>query len=134
MMIRNWRLEAPSVHRKAIGFMTDKGSAFPLVAERFSWTHLLDHRHFATQILSAWHGLSDPKKSQSDVYKLLDLPCVETMNSLLKQALSKYPTKRYKHSSRKTASSNINFAILIPVKLLLLVSFLTREWKQEWLI
>jgi hypothetical protein len=55
-------LEAPSVQWKAIGFMTDEGSAFSLVAKRFGWTHILDHRHFATQILSAWHGLSDPKK------------------------------------------------------------------------
>jgi hypothetical protein len=74
--------------------MTDEGSAFPLVAECFGWTHLSDRRHFATQILSAWHGLSDPKKFQSDVYKILDSPCVETMNSLLKQALSKYHTNK----------------------------------------
>jgi hypothetical protein len=31
------------------GFMTDEGSAFPIVAEHFGWTHLLDRRHFATQ-------------------------------------------------------------------------------------
>jgi hypothetical protein len=74
--------------------MTDEGSAFPLVAKCFGWTHLLDRRHFATQILSAWHGLTDPKKFQSDVYKILDSPCVETMNSLLKQALSKYRTNK----------------------------------------
>ena len=55
-------LVVPSVHRKAIGFMTDEGSVFPLVVEHFGWTHLLDRRHFATQILSAWHGLSDPKQ------------------------------------------------------------------------
>ena len=42
--------ELASVHRKkATGFMTDEGSAFPLVAERFGWTHQLDRRHFATQ-------------------------------------------------------------------------------------
>jgi hypothetical protein len=91
----NVDLDAPSVHRKArTGFMTDEGSAFPLVAERFGWTHLLDCRHFATQILSAWHGLSDPKKFQSNVYETLDSPCVETINSLLKQALSKYCTNK----------------------------------------
>jgi hypothetical protein len=91
----NVDLDAPSVHRKArTGFMTDKGSAFPLVAKHFGWTHLLDRRHFATQILSAWNGLSDPKKFQSDVYKILDSPCVETMNLLLKQALSKYCTDK----------------------------------------
>jgi hypothetical protein len=87
-------LEAPSLHRKATGFMTDEDSAFSLVAECFGWTHILDCRHFPSQILSAWHGLSDPKKLQSDVYKILDLPCVDTMNSLLKQALSKYHTEK----------------------------------------
>ena len=87
-------LVVPSVHQKAIVFMTDEGSAFPLVAEQFGWTHLLDRRHFATQILSAWHELSDPKQFQSDVYKILDTPCVETMNSLLKQALTKYRTDK----------------------------------------
>jgi len=35
--------ELASVHRKkATGFMTDEGSAFPLVAEHFGWTHILD--------------------------------------------------------------------------------------------
>jgi hypothetical protein len=61
------------------GFMTDEGSAFPMVAEHFGWTHLLDQRHFATQILSAWHGLPDPQQFQSDVYKILDSPSVDTM-------------------------------------------------------
>ena len=74
--------------------MTDEGPAFPLVSERFGWTHLLDRRHFATQILSAWHGLDDPQQFQSDVYKILDTPSVETMNLLLKQALSKYRTDK----------------------------------------
>jgi hypothetical protein len=47
--------ELASVHKKkATGFMTDEGSAFPLFAEHFGWTHLLDRRHFATQILPAW--------------------------------------------------------------------------------
>jgi len=46
--------ELASVHKKkATGFMTDEGSAFPLFAEHFGWTHLLDQRHFATQILPA---------------------------------------------------------------------------------
>jgi hypothetical protein len=70
--------------------MTDKGFAFPMVAEHFGWTHLLDRRHFPTQILSAWHGLPDPKQFQSDVYNILDSPSVDTMESLLKLALSKY--------------------------------------------
>jgi hypothetical protein len=87
--------ELASVHKKkATGFMTDEGPAFPLVSERFGWTHLLDRRHFATQILSAWHGLDDPQQFQSDVYKILDTPSVETMNLLLKQALSKYRTDK----------------------------------------
>ncbi len=87
--------ELASVHKKkATGFMTDEGSAFPLVAEHFGWTYLLDRRHFATQILSAWHGLADPQQFQSDVYKILDTPSVETMNLLLKQAHSKYRTDK----------------------------------------
>ncbi len=76
------------------GFMTDEGSAFPIVAERFGWTHLLDWRHFATQILSAWHCLPDPHQFQSDVYNILDSPSVDTMESLLERALSKYCTDK----------------------------------------
>ncbi len=75
-------------------FMTDEGFAFPSVAERFGWTHLLDRRHFALQILSAWHGLSDPKQFQSDVYDILDTPSVAILTSLLKQALAKYRTEK----------------------------------------
>ena len=41
-------------------FMTDEGPAFPSVAECFGWTHLWDRRHFAVQILTAWHGISNP--------------------------------------------------------------------------
>jgi hypothetical protein len=74
--------------------MTDEGPAFPSVAERFGWTHLLDRRHFALQILSAWHGISDPKQFQSDVYDILDTPSVATLSSLLKQALVKYRTEK----------------------------------------
>ena len=74
--------------------MTDEGSAFPSVAERFGWTHLLDRHHFALQILSAWHGLSDPKKFQSDVYDILNTPSVAILTSLLKQALAKYCTEK----------------------------------------
>jgi hypothetical protein len=43
--------------------MTDEGPAFPSVAERFGWTHLLDRRHFAFAILTAWHGISDPPRN-----------------------------------------------------------------------
>ena len=75
-------------------FMTDEGSAFPSVAERFGWMHLLDRRHFATQILAAWHGLSDPQQFQSDVYDILDTPSVDTLMSLLNQALTKYRTEK----------------------------------------
>ena len=107
--------------------MTDEGSAFLPVAERFGWTHLLDRRHFATQILSAWHGLADPQQFQSDVYKILDTPSVEMMNLLLKQALFSTALIRLNLSSRKSWTSNITFAILIPVVLLLLDMFPTRE-------
>ncbi len=51
-------------------FMTDEGPAFPSVAEHFGWTHLLDRRHFALQILTAWHGIADPKQFQSDDYDI----------------------------------------------------------------
>ena len=67
-------------------FMTDAGPAFPSVAERFGWNHLLDCRHFALQILTAWHGISDPKQFQSDVYDILDTPSLATLTSFLKQA------------------------------------------------
>jgi len=75
-------------------FMTDEGPAFPSVAERYGWTHLLDRRHFSVQILSAWHGLSDPKQFQSDVYDILDTPSVATLSSLLKNSLAKYRTEK----------------------------------------
>jgi hypothetical protein len=51
-------------------FMTNEGHASPSVAERFGWTHLWDHSHFALQILTAWHGASDAKQFQSDVYDI----------------------------------------------------------------
>jgi hypothetical protein len=72
------------------GFMTKEGSAFPIVAEHFGWTHLLDWRHYATQILSAWHCLPDLHQFQYDVYIILDSPSVDTMESLLEHDLSKY--------------------------------------------
>ncbi len=65
-------------------FMTNECLAFPSVAEHFGWTHLLDHRHFALQILTAWHSISDAKQFQSDVYDILDTPSVDTLSSLLK--------------------------------------------------
>ncbi len=43
-------------------FMTDEGHTFPSVVKVFGWTHCLDCRHFALQILTAWHGISDPKQ------------------------------------------------------------------------
>jgi hypothetical protein len=75
-------------------FMTNEGHAFPSVAERFGWTRLLDCCHFALQILTAWHGTSDAKQFQSDVYDILDTPSVDNLSSLLKQALAKYRTKK----------------------------------------
>jgi hypothetical protein len=76
------------------GFMSNEGSSFPSVAEHFGWTHLLYCRHFATQILTAWHGIADPKQLQSDVYKILDTPCLGGLLLLLKQAFTKYLTKK----------------------------------------
>jgi hypothetical protein len=76
------------------GFTTDEGSSFPSVAEHFGWSHLLDCCHFSTQILTSWHGIADPKQFQSDVYKILDTPCLNALSSLLKQAFTKYRTKK----------------------------------------
>ena len=75
-------------------FMTDEGPAFPSVAEHFGWTHLLDRHHFALQIHTAWHGISDPKQFQSDMYDILNTPSVAILSSLLKQALAKYRTEK----------------------------------------
>jgi hypothetical protein len=66
-----------STKSQVSGFMTDEGSAFPMVAKHFDWTHLLDRRHFATQILTSWHGLPGPKQFQSDVYNILDSPSID---------------------------------------------------------
>ena len=41
---------------------------------------------------------------------------------------------KHNHFSRKSWTSNINFAILIPAVLLLQGMFLTREWNREWLL
>jgi hypothetical protein len=46
------------------------------------------------QILTVWHGISDPKQFQLDVYEILDTPSVDTLSSLLKQALAKYCTDK----------------------------------------
>ncbi len=75
-------------------FMTDEGPTFPSVAKRFGWTHLFDCRHFVLQIHTAWHGISDPKPFQSTVCDILDTPSVDTLSSLLKQALAKYHTEK----------------------------------------
>jgi hypothetical protein len=75
-------------------FMTDEGPAFPAVAEHFGWTHLLDCLHYATQILTAWHDISDPQQFQSDVYDILDTPSIDTLSSLLAKALAKYRTEK----------------------------------------
>ncbi len=75
-------------------FITDERHAFPSVAEHFGWTYLLDRRHFVLQILTAWHGISNPKQFQSNVYDILDTPYVDTLSSFLKQALAKYRTEK----------------------------------------
>jgi hypothetical protein len=67
---------------------------FLLLLNFFCWTHLLDCRYFALQILTAWHGTPDPQKFQSDVYDILDTPSVNNLSSLLKQALAKYCTEK----------------------------------------
>ncbi len=72
--------------------MIDEGAAFPSVAKHYGWSHILNHRHFATQILSAWNGISDPQQFQSDVYDILYTQSADSMLSLLKQALIKYHT------------------------------------------
>ena len=51
-------------------FMTNESHAFPAVVECFGLSHLLDCRHFALQILTVWHGTSNPKQFQSDVYDI----------------------------------------------------------------
>ncbi len=85
-------------------FMTHKGTAFSSVAERFGLTHLLDRCHFAVQILFAWHGISDPTKFQFNVYGILDTPSVDTLLSLLKEALAKYRTKKAQALLKKISS------------------------------
>ncbi len=64
----------------------------------------MDGRHFSGQTLSAWHGVSDPKQYQSNVYDILDTPSVDTLSSLLKEALAKYRTKKA-HALLKKISS-----------------------------
>ena len=87
---------------------------------------------FSVQILSAWHGLSDPKQFQSDVYDILDTPSVATLSSLLKNALAKYRTEKAQVFLRKYTTCNINFAMLTPVPLSQLGMFLIRGWSKEW--
>ena len=60
--------------------------------------------NFALQILSAWHGISDPQQFQSDVYDILDTPSVDRLSSLLKEALSKYRTTKAQALLKKISS------------------------------
>ncbi len=85
-------------------FMTDESHAFPSDAEHFGWTHLLDRRHFALQILTAWHGTSDAKQFQFDVYDVLDTPSVDNLSSLLKHALAKYCAEKAQVLLKKIAN------------------------------
>jgi hypothetical protein len=47
----NAKSDASTSMYKGSGFMTDEGTAFPLIAEHFGWTHLLDHRHLPQKYL-----------------------------------------------------------------------------------
>jgi hypothetical protein len=84
--------------------MTNEGHAFPSFAECFGWTHLLDRRYFALQILTAWHGTSDAKQFQSHVYDILDTPSVNNLLALLKHALAKYRTEKAQVLLKKIAN------------------------------
>jgi hypothetical protein len=64
----------------------------------------LDHHHFALQILTAWHGTSDAKQFQSDVYDILDTLSVDNLLSLLKHALAKYRTEKAQVLLKKIAN------------------------------
>ena len=79
---------------KMEAFMTDEGSAFPLVAKHFNWRHLLDRKHFSLQIKASWHGLADPNEYQSDIYRIMDCSDVSKVDRLLSQALSTYQTEK----------------------------------------
>jgi hypothetical protein len=79
-----------SVIKSTNGFMTDEGSAFPGVAEHYGWTHLLDRRHFAPQIISSWHGIQDPAQFKGDIYAILDCPESQNMEALLATAIETY--------------------------------------------
>ncbi len=115
-------------------FITDEGSTFPSVAECFGWTHLLNCSHFALQILTTWHGISDLKQFQSNVYDILDTPSVDTLLSLLKQALAKYRTEKAQVFLKKISNKQHQLCYtLIPVTLLQLGMFPTRGWRKKWL-
>ncbi len=47
------------------------------------------------------------RRSQEDVYKILDFPCVETMRSKLKQALSKYGTDKAQAFLKKISDKQL---------------------------
>ncbi len=64
----------------------------------------MDCHHFALQILTAWHGIFDPKQFQSDMYDILDIPLVDTLSSLLKKSLTKYHTEKAQVFLKKISS------------------------------
>jgi hypothetical protein len=114
-------------------FMTDEGHAFLSVAGHFSWTHFLDCNHFPLQILTAWHGISDPKQFQSDVYDILDTPSVDTLSTLLKQALAKYCTEKAQVFLKKISNKQHQLCSTHTCNSFQLGMFPTRGWRKEWL-
>ncbi len=64
----------------------------------------MDHCHFALQIFTAWHGTSNAKQFQSDVYDILDTPSVNNLLSLLKHTLAKYCTEKAQVLLKKIAN------------------------------
>ena len=82
---------APPTNMKPT-LMTDKGPAFPILAEAMGWHHLLDCQHFKNKIALTWNKPEDPAQYRSDTYSILDEPCPEKLCTLLKAALAKYIT------------------------------------------
>jgi hypothetical protein len=113
--------------------MTNEGHAFPSLVEHFSWTHLFDCRHFALQILTAWHGTSNSKHFQSDVYDILDAPSVNNLSSLLKHAPTKYRTEKAQVSLKKIANKQHQFCYAHTCNAITAGHVPLRGWIKEWL-
>lgn len=75
-------------------FMTDEGSAFPLVANHFGWCHILDRKHFVDQILTTWHNLADPDQYRQDIYDILDSPSEEEYERRMREAKLAHMTEK----------------------------------------